>query len=138
MIIDWTNTHLSKEIYTHDSIFSGFHYDYDNRTVLFRLVRWQEGITQCFRLNNVILFNMQSCDFWHGGDRIYDTCCYSEHPFFQQLATVQRENANNFSGSYLDTDTKYIVFALQIVSGDEFLAICENVEYSIEDGITAV
>lgn len=135
MIIDSTNVHLSEQLYEHDCMFSGFSYDYDDRTIQFKMIRPLDNIVQYFQLNNVVLFNVQSCSFWHGGNAVYDACCYSEHPFFQQLDILRNENVNNLSGSYLDTEIKYIVFSLEINSGDTFLAICESVEYCKRQGM---
>lgn len=129
MIVDWTNVHLSREFYVHDCVFSGFKYDYDNRAVMFEMINQFDGIVLSFQLNNVIMFNMQSCSFWHGGNAVYHIRCYSEHPFFQQLDVVRNENISNLSGSYLDLGINYIVFSLQVNSGDIYLAICESVEY---------
>lgn len=132
MIIDYNNIQSSEDIYEHDFKFSGLEYNYEKRTVRFKLIHTVSNAVQLFLLNNVVLFDMQSCSFWHGGNSVYYIQCHREHPFFQHLDKIQEENLNNISGSYLDTQKKYIVFELQINSGDQFLAICESVDYVVQ------
>ena len=129
MLIDFHNTHLSKIFYEHDCTFSGFTYDYENRTVQFCMNNCFNRIEQSFKLNNVVLFKLQSCSFWHGGNAVYDICCYQEHLFLRELEAIREENRDNIPGSFLDSETEFIVFELQINSGDILLAICESVEY---------
>jgi hypothetical protein len=134
MVVDFSNIHLSKAFYEHDCMFSGFVYNYDKRTVEFEMVNPSKDIVQLFRLEQVILFQMQGCSFWHGGNSVYHICCYSKHPFLQQLEKIKQENINLIDGSFLDGDQQHIVFELQINSGDVFLAVCKNVSYSKQTG----
>lgn len=121
----------------HDSMFSGYQYDYDKREIHLLLTNELNGIVQQIVLNNVILSQLQSCSFWHGGNAVYDICCYSEHPIFDQLNQIEVENIKNIGGSYLDMGINYIVFELQVNSGDSMCVICESVDYNVVPCITS-
>ena len=54
MNINYQNVHLSKDFYIHDSVFSGYHCDYDERKIQLSLLNEIEGVSQQFVLNNVI------------------------------------------------------------------------------------
>ena len=132
MNINFQNVHLSKNFYIHDSIFLGYHYDYDKRTIQLTLLNELNNIVQRIVLNNVILSQIQSCSFWGDGNAIYYLRCYAEHPFFDQLNHIKTDNIRNIDGSRLDMGITYIVFELQVNSGDSMCVVCESVDYEEE------
>ena len=113
----------------HDSSFTGYVYNYSERTINMSLVNTFRGIAQSIALNNIILFQLQSCSFWGGGNAIYDTNCYTEHQFLNQLRKAKEENLENFEGSRLDMGIEYIVFELTLNSGDVMHVVCESIDY---------
>ena len=115
----------------HDSMFSGYYCDYDKRKIQISLWNGIEGVSQQFVLNNVILSQFQNCAFWGGGNTIYYICCYTEHPFFDQLTRIKAENMKNVDGSYLDMGTEFIVLELLLNSGGSLHAVCESVDYEV-------
>ena len=129
MNINYHNIQLSKNLYMHDSIFFGYCYDYDKRTIHLTLLNELKNVIQKIVLNNVIISQLQGCSFWGGGNAIYYVCCYAEHPLFDQLNQIKAENIRNIEGSYLDMGINYIVFELQVNSGDSMCVICESVDY---------
>lgn len=131
MNINYQNVHLSKDFYIHDSVFSGYHCDYAERKIKLSLLNKIAGVSQQFVLNNVILSQFQNCSFWGGGNAIYYICCYTEHPFFEELNQIKAENIRNVEGSCLDMGVKYIVFELLLNSGCSMYAVCESVDYEV-------
>lgn len=129
MNINYQNVHLSKSFYMHDSVFSGYNYDYEKQEIRLSLLNKNESVMQHFVLTNVVLSQFQDCAFWGGGNAVYYICCYAEHPFFEQLHQIKAENIRNVEGSRLDEGTRYIVFELQVNSGYIMHAICESVYY---------
>lgn len=129
MNINYHNVHFSKDFYMHDSVFSGYSYDYEKQEIHLSLLNEIERVKQHFVLTNVILSQFQDCAFWGGGNAVYHICCYAEHPFFEQLHQIKAENIRNVEGSRLDEKTRYIVFELQVNSGYTLHAICESVLY---------
>ena len=129
MKINYHNIQQSRNLYMHDSIFSGYSYDYDKRTIHLTLLNELNNVIQKIVLNNVILSQLQSCSFWGGGNAIYYVCCYAEHALFDQLNQIKVANVHNIGGSYLDMEVNYIVFELQVNSGDSMCVICESVDY---------
>ena len=65
MIIYNENKSIIDELYIHDSIFTGFNYDYINRKVYFVCENPYLNMKFDFKFHNVLLLNMQSCSFWH-------------------------------------------------------------------------
>lgn len=129
MIIYNENKSIIDELYIHDSIFTGFNYDYINRKVYFVCENPYLNKKFDFKFYNVLLLDMQSCSFWHGGNRILDIFIEESTPQMNELFEIQKQYKELYEGSYLDRKILYLQVKFQINSGDVLLIICEYIEF---------
>lgn len=129
MNINHQNIQHFNSCYIHDSSFSGYSYDYDERRISISLLNAFRGVEQGIKLNNVIFIQFQSCSFWGGGNAVYTAKCHTEHRVLNQLEEIKSENTRHFEGSRLDTVKRYIVFELLLNSGDTMHVVCESIDY---------
>lgn len=144
MNINYTNRDEINRLYLHDSIFCGFTYDYEKRQIEFSCkgfeLKKRENLQSetddtdmlpriyNFQFNNIVLCDMQSCVFWGKSSRIYGVWVEEQSPKFDELMEIQKANAENYQGSYLDKEIKYFAFILQMISGDILTIVCESVD----------
>ena len=129
MIICNENKSVIDDLYIHDSIFTGFDYDYINRKICFICENPYLNRKFYFEFYNVLLFDMQSCSFWHGGNRILDIFIEKSTPQMNELLEIQKQHQELYEGSYLDRKILYLQIKFQINSGDVLLIICEYIEF---------
>ena len=129
MIICNENKSVIDDLYIHDSIFTGFNYDYINRKVYFVCENPYLNKKFDFKFHNVLLLDMQSCSFWHGGNRILDIFIEESTPRMNELFEIQKQYKELYEGSYLDQKILYLQIKFQINSGDVLLIICEYIEF---------
>lgn len=129
MIICNENKSVIDDLYIHDSIFTGFDYDYINRKICFICENPYLNRKFYFEFYNVLLFDMQSCSFWHGGNRILDIFIEKATPQMNELLEIQKQHQELYEGSYLDRKILYLQIKFQINSGDVLLIICEYIEF---------
>lgn len=129
MIICNENKNVIDALYIHDSIFTGFDYDYANRKIHFTCENLYLNRKFDFEFYNVLLFDMQSCSFWHGGNRILDMFVEESTPQMNELLEIQKQYQELYEGSYLDRGILYLQIKFQINSGDVLFIICEHIEF---------
>ncbi len=128
MRYDYGNKQDINSIYVHDFVFNGFLYDYNDRRVLFECENLYLKKKLSFSFNNVILFDMQSCDFWHGGNRFYDIIVIDRSMKIKSLAKEQEQQGVSIKNSYIDKFISYISISFILVSGDVLNITCENMD----------
>lgn len=129
MRISYENIHQLTDIHVHDCLFSGYVYDYENRSVQFTCVDSYEKKAKTFCFQNVVLVQLQSCSFWHGGSNILWMNYDEEHPLLHQLECMQMEKQELFEGSFMDRGIRYLPIEFTINSGDVLVIISESVDY---------
>ncbi len=131
MIICNENKSIIDSLYIHDSVFTGFDYDYTNRKIHFKCENSYYKRFD-FKFHNVILCDMQSCSFWHGGNAILDMFIEDTTPQMDELLKIQKEHQELYEDSYLDRGILYLQIKFQMNSGDVLLVICEYLEFDEE------
>ena len=128
MKYNFENKNDLNDFYMHDSYFTGFSYDYENRQICFFCDNPYINKKFCFLFHNVILCNMQSCSFWGDGDRILYVCLEEPSPMLNDLIEVQNGGKNLSAGSYLNKSIFFLPIVFQLNSGDVLHIICESVD----------
>ena len=131
--INHNNKQEVDDMYIHDSKFTGYLYDYDKRQISFSCNNIFLKKEFSFLFQNVILCEMQSCSFWHGGDSILVISLVDNPPQLKQLMKVQSENQELYRDSYLDKGISYLSVQFEMNSGDTLLIICESFDWREED-----
>ena len=129
MYIDFFNKEFFDSINLHDSIFSGFTFQYEGRQVTLECVNFYEKIKHRFSFLNVIFLEMQGCSFWNGGERVYGQSTLEKCEQLEKLLNVQQQNKELYSNSLLTKGIQYIPLEIELVSGDALLIICEKISY---------
>ena len=134
MIINASNKEIinTRAVYIHDSIFTGFIYDYRNRQLDFTCENFYYKVRHTFVFKNVVLINMQSCSFWHSGRNILDMSSKNDSSQLEELIELQNQHQDLFQGSYLDRGIPYIIVEILINSGDTLQIVCESIDYNKE------
>ena len=130
MEYNFHNMHALKKVYVHDGEFTGFSYYYDHRTIELSCTNAYIRKKQSFIFDNVIVFHMQSCSFWNGGNSILGMTVYDRTEFLDRLIETQNNNSQKYEGSYLDRGIKYIAVEFTINSGDTLLIVCQTIHYN--------
>ena len=127
--ISLSNKKDIEKINVHDSVFSGYVYDYDNKQIRFSCSN-NYPLNQCFNFcfYNVIFVEVQGCSFWHGGNNILGIFIEETSAQLDQLYQLQKAKKDLYAGSYLDKGITYITVEIQLNSGDTILIICEKIE----------
>lgn len=129
MKIDYTSIHQLKNVYIHDSEFTGYEYDYTNRRISFACRNIFSKKKLVFQFNNVIYSTLQSCTFWGGGNSILWLNVLDEDAGLNALYELQRKNQDNFALSDLDQGIEYIITEITINSGDKLLIVSQWIEF---------
>lgn len=132
MIINCRNSKIIDNIYIHDSIFSGFSYNYKSREIFLECEQRYLNKRFRFLFHNVILCNMQSCSFWHGGNSILDISLEESSSQMNELIEIQNQHKELYKGSYLDQGISYLQIKFEINSGDILFIICESFDLEEE------
>lgn len=127
MIINSKNQHEFNKLCLHDSIFSGFVYDYETQTVKLSCENHLESKHFELAFKQVVAINVQSCCFWGQSNRIYDVWIDEDPEYFEKLLHIQAENAERYSLSNLDRGASYISVVIQLISGDDIHITCESI-----------
>ena len=128
MYITYENKKQVDDIYVHDSTFTGFLYNYEDREIVLSCKNIYLKKELHFVFSNVVHVNLQSCSFWHGGDSIY-ALYLGDASVQEQILRAYGENNNWLEGSYLDEGISFILVVIQINSGDVLEILCEGIEY---------
>ena len=123
---------LLEQIDIHDSEFSGYSYDYENRQIIMRCKNIYASKCLEFIFENVVVSHLQSCVFWGSGYNILWMTVSENHKYLDELNQRQAKNSDNDYGSYLDKGNRYLAIEFTINSGDTLLIICEKVIYKEE------
>ena len=122
-------------IHIHDSSYEGFRYDYDNRLIEMRCEN--DYLKKKFTLifHNVILFEVQSCMFWHGGNAIMYIALSDDSPLAKKYQDLQNMDREKLELTCLDKNDgiQYIPIEIQINSGDMLYLVCESVDFNEEE-----
>lgn len=127
MIITFENQQEFSKLCLHDSIYSGFVYDYETQMVKMSCENHLESKRIALTFQRVVALNAQSCCFWGASNRIYDVWIDEEPEYFSKLLHIQAENARQYSLSNLDRGVSYISIAIQLISGDVIQITCESI-----------
>ena len=127
MIITSKNQQEFSRLCLHDSIYSGFVYDYETQSIMLSCENHCEN--RCFDLTfrKVVALNAQNCCFWGSSNRIYGAWIDDKPEYFEKLLYIQAENAELFSLSKLDRGVSYVSITIQLISGDEIHITCESI-----------
>ena len=128
MHVAYNNLKALDDVYVHDSAFSSFLYDYQDRRLNLTLINRHLSQTISLYFNNVICFNMQSCCFWGPSSVVYDMWSDPSPAFFQELQKKRETDYEDFYQSYLDRECTYISIIIKIASGDELQVTCESID----------
>lgn len=132
MEISYYNRHfLDDELYIHDSIFTGFSYDYDKKHILLKCQNLYLNKVFNFAFNNVIVTNMQTCGFWGiGANAIYAIDVLDKFHQLDELMELKKTKPDWFNNSALDTDKLLIIVQIIINSGDTITIVCSTVDFN--------
>lgn len=127
MIISSENQREFSKLCLHDSIYSGFVFDYETQTVKLSCENHLENKRFDFIFQQVVAINAQNCCFWGSSNRIYDVWIDEKPVYFEKLLRIQAQNAERYSLSNLDRGVSYISVAFQLTSGDDVHITCESI-----------
>lgn len=127
MLINWKNKNTLDMLYVHDSIFSGYVYDYSERTI--RLECHNTFLNRLFRFtfHNVVYQNLQSCAFWGAGNSILYITEIDYPEGFVTLMQLQKEKQSLYFDSFLDKGLHFLSVEIQVNSGDILQIVCESI-----------
>ena len=129
MIFDYRNKNDLKEINIHDSDFTGYNYDYSNRTIVLTCNNRFTGKCLHFQFMNVIYSSLQSCSFWGGGNAVLWLNVNERDVGLDSLYELQRKNKEEYALSDLDQGIEYIIVEVTINSGDKLLIVSQWIEF---------
>lgn len=133
MKFTYANRQDLDEQYIHDSEFEGYHYDYDNREIVFSCVDGFGEKRIHLAFHGVIFVEMQACAFWMPWA---NSICHMWHeentPQMDRLIDLVNSDREYYDKNYLTEGIDYIQIRIQILSGDTLLIICEDLEWTEE------
>ena len=122
MRIDYKNKKIiDEEIYIHDSIFYGFLYDNDEKTLLLKLKNYCLHKTFKLKFVNVLALNCEMCQFWSYTNGILNWETVDEEQLKNKILEEEKEKFLEFK-NYIET--KFI-----LETGDIISIVCEYVEF---------
>lgn len=135
MRINYKNRDEIEQQYRHDYRFKGYYYDYDNREIILTCVNLQNNREMSMVFHNVIFSELQSCEFWGGGNSIYYIWNEEITPQMKHLLEIQKKNKEIqeknkeiYNVSLLMEDIQYLQVQIMLNSGDNLLVICEWID----------
>ena len=128
MIIDSSNREELNSLNFSDYIFEGFSYEYNADTLTFSCLDQTENKQYHVSFRQAVLFNMQSCSLWGGGNAIYCIYYQDESHVLTQLRQIKSNNLGKLDKSKLDHEVDYLCISVCLNSGDELVVLCESVE----------
>lgn len=132
MIFNHHNKKDFNKLYIHDSIYTGYNYDFDKKEI--NLTCNNHYLKKIFTFNfcNVIYSKLQSFGFWgSNGFYIFDVELEENNEELKQIIiNTQNSKPDWFKNSKLDSNINYITIEFTINTGDKLLIICESVEVS--------
>ena len=131
MKINSINKERIEDIYLHDSVYSGYTYDYSRRQIHLSCRNSWTKKQHDFLFENVIYCSMQSCSFWHGGNSMMGISLDEQPIQMAELISIQNEHKDLYKNSFLDRGITYIALRIEINSGDTLLIICECIDYNV-------
>ena len=131
-INDINKEELNK-INIHDSFYDGFQYDYENRFIKLCCENYYLKKTFTFIFHNVILFEMQSCLLWGGGNAIMYIALSDYAPIVKRYQELRSSEKEAIKFSCLNKNVSYMPIEIQINSGDMLYFLCECVDFFEKD-----
>lgn len=143
MRYNYFNKEKIQDLYIHDCVTEGYHYDYYKKQVSFSCKSFWKGDPKevhCI-FNDVICCNMQSCKFWcTNGMNIlgiyFEDDSEQIESFIQlqnkicQKRTFTYETPAYLKGEYVSYRNKvYLPLIMEFNSGDTLLIICESFDW---------
>lgn len=128
-IYNFDNQDQINKVDIHDFKFYGFEYNYDSNQIHMKCV--QEYLKNELNIifNDVLLFDMQSCNFWPGGPDI--TCMYTfdlTDKYDKWKKYAEQQNYPYYEGSKLYNGTQYVAAGIEINTGDTLEIVCKSIE----------
>lgn len=128
MLITFENNIEIDKIQCSDSRFVGFNYNYLEKQIYLQCKNYVKYKLQKFVFNNVILFDMQSCEFWGGGNSIY-CIAKGDETKIEELIKKKNSSIKLSNSLYSKDNIRYIVIDIQLNSGDVFSITCESLSF---------
>ena len=128
MVINYNNLAELRSFYFHDSIFTGFSYDYSNCKVFLTCKNHLTQKKQEVVFHNTVFLISQNCAFWGGGNAILGISAVSHPAEFNNLMSMRENNSDLSDLSRLDVGGTFITLEIAINSGDVILITCQSVE----------
>ncbi len=131
MIIDIKNVELinSKSIHLHDDCLIEFKFLREDKEIRLSCLRINENCKKKYIItfDQVIGFEMSSCDFWGASPRILDF----EYVESEETTLISRlfkeKNDNDYQGTSLKSPSDYIESLITFVSGDRLRIASEKI-----------
>lgn len=118
----------TREANIHDSIVLTIQYDYYHNTILFESKDdWGRNVIYSLLFNNVIGFEMMSCDFWGKSPHVFDWGCEEKTDQYLINRLFAEKNTHNYMYSRLEDKDKYIEAVIDFTSGDKLRVACEYI-----------
>ena len=134
--ITYDNRQDLDSLYFHDCCFEGFIYNYEAHRITMQFTR-RGYMDTVFKLtfNSVVYFTMQGCESWGPCQRIYEMWADNTLTELSKLYSdhfIIPDRLEEKLISFIDAGRKkapaLLPVALQIISGDTLLIICESID----------
>lgn len=136
MRIDYHNKEIINKIYTHDAVFKGFDYDYENNLIQFEMVEGYYKKRFKFIFHNVFGFKMASCDFWGKCLRTDTWHTADENEIAEELTEIkEKKRGRSEDGKLLESKSRLnsveecVESTLYFISGDSLTIACEYIDF---------
>ena len=132
MIINDDNKEIiDSQIYIHDSIFSGFDYNYKERQLKIVSDNYFLKKTFCIKFYNIIFLNCNFLDMWGGDtDRILDWQMIESSFSFDSVKEDYTVNPTAYIDSKLDDNVIYFSTRFTLTTGSTIETTCEKIEFT--------
>ena len=133
MRIDYSNKNKVDDIYTHDSIFEGFYYNYEEKKIIMELENYYTKKKLKFQFCNALIFNCEMCEFWGKSFRVANWENVNDEQLIQKMKKKQKDNNDLYWTSLVDLNKEYLETKFILCSGDIIEIVCEYVEFEEEN-----
>lgn len=120
---------IDNKINIHDSIFRGFNYDDENKTLLLKMNNYCVNKVFTILFYNVLILNCEMCQFWGKSPNVLEWRVSKEETFIKKI--IQKQNSNKELSKYslVDQRKNYIETIITLTSGDTINIVCEYIEF---------
>ena len=134
MTINESNGYIlnTGDIYIHDDMLLSLQFNKNEKTILLYLKKFADEKSEyTIKFNNVIGFDMTSCDFWGASERI-DWFSYLDKQERVLIPRLQKQWQDVPHVTSIPSYDDYIEIDLSFISGDKLRIACTTIEIGLD------